>query len=362
MVGKVKINILIGALATFLFSGCVLAPSSNTGQTNGNGDAGFVFSPTIRKTTDGGKTWEIKNKGIGRANTKNVNVLSFAINPSDNSNIYVGLRSGGILETTDGGETWRFINYQSEKVYGLTVSPLGGGTLYASGVWDGTGKMFRTQDRGEKWEEIYTNPSKGPLIISLMYDKRNPDLLYASSSDEQAFKSTDSGSSWQNMYVADSPILRIELDAGDSNLIYLLTDSGILYRSTDRGEEFTRMNEKITATMKGYGGNQFSTMAADPRVSGRLYLGGAGGLIVSNDAGETWYKIDILNDPRKFPVRTLAINPNRAGEIIYGAAQAVYKSADFGENWVTNQFTNNVNALRYDPADPDTIYAGFTTK
>jgi photosystem II stability/assembly factor-like uncharacterized protein len=348
-------------LGALLLSGCS-QPVSTSRDATQNTIPEFTTVAAIWKSVDGGKTWEMKNRGVGAANTKDLDVLSFAINPADSSNIYTGLRSGGILKTTNGGDAWEFINYQSEKVYGLALNFPAGETLLASGVWDGTGKMFSTSDSGQNWKEIYTSPSKGPLIISLTLDKKNPQVVYATSSDDQVFKSTDGGNSWENLYTADTPVLRVAIDSGDSNLVYLLNNAGGIFRSRDAGDNFEVIASKVGSALTGFGGNQFSVLRTDPTVSNRIYLAGVGGLIVSSDAGETWKKISILNDPQKFPIKTLAINPGNPQEIIYGASQAIYKSTDGGNNWITSQFNSKmkINVLEYDPANPSVIYAGFT--
>jgi photosystem II stability/assembly factor-like uncharacterized protein len=341
----------------FLTSGCSLLPTPTARNENGD----FLLSQSIWKTSDGGKTWEVKNQGRGRANATNIEILSFATNPYDGSHLFAGLRQGGILETNDGGDNWRFINYQSQKVYGLSLDHSSGRTLFASGVWKKRGKMFRTEDGGVNWKEIYTSPTDGPLVISLAVAKNNANVLYASTSDNEVIKSVDGGVSWKNIYSGDSPVLKIALDASDGNLIYLVTNTGLVLRSVNGGETFEDLVERLRENFVGYGGNQFSVLRADPSISGRVYVAGAGGLFLSNDAGENWRKIETLNNPQNFPIRALAVSPRNSQEIIYGAAQATYKSNDGGATWSTSQFDNGmlVNVLEYSPTNPNEIYLGF---
>lgn len=354
-----KIFLSTVVLAILIFTGCSLAPNSTTQ----NQIKTFTLSASVWKSTDGGKTWEVKNKGEGTANATAVDVLSFAINPYDSQNVYVGLRKGGILETTNGGDTWRFINnFQSEKVYGLVLSPDDGRTLYASGVWQGKGKMFKTTDQGETWKEIYTSPQKGPLIISLAIDKKNPQVLYATTSEKEALKSTDGGESWKNIHLADDPILKIAIDVQDSKLLYSITNSGIVYRSKDAGEIFEKINEKIDKNFFGFGSNHFSVLRADPSIGGKVYLAGSGGIVTSQDGGENWKKVLSLNNPESFPIATLAVSFKNPQEIVYGSLEAAYASLDGGTNWTTFQFDNKMktNVLEFDPNSADVLYLGFS--
>ena len=342
------------------FSGCSMAPSLKKNDASG----GFKFSESIWKSTDGGVTWEAKNQGEGIAGAKDVDILSLAINPKNSNNVFAGLRSGGILKTENGGETWTFMNFQSEKVYGLALDPSDGQTLYASGVWQGRGKIFKSNDRGGNWEEIYTGPADGPLVISLTIDKNNPDIVYATTSANEALKSLDGGLSWKNIYLSSAPILGISTDASDGNLIYFITNRETVFRSADGGANFENITDRINKSLAGagMGGRKFDFLKTDPAQSGHVYLAGEGGIALSRDRGETWEKIPVLNDPKKFPVMALAVDPRDSGNLAYGATQAVYKSSDGGNNWITFQFQTErkINVLEYDPADPDVVYLGFT--
>jgi photosystem II stability/assembly factor-like uncharacterized protein len=351
--------ITTGVLLSFvwLLSACSLSPKSSSQRS----EETFVLSQSIWRSSDGGKTWEVKNQGQGRPNATSIDILSLAVNPYDGAHLYAGLRQGGILESDSGGDRWKYINYQSAKVYGLSLDQVNGRTLFASGVWEKRGKMFRTENAGVDWKEIYTSPSDGPLVVSLATDRRNPDVLYISTSDNEVLKSTDGGVSWKNIYSSSAPVLKIGVDYADSNLIYLISNTGAVLRSSDGGNTFEDLAEKIRLSFTNYGGNQFSVLRTDPSVPGRVFLAGAGGLFVSSDRGETWAKIQTLNNPQTFPIRALAINPKNSQEIIYGASQATYKSDDGGTTWSTSQFDNGmlVNVLEYSSTDPSVIYLGF---
>ncbi len=322
----------------------------------------FTFSESLWKSGDGGVSWAVQNKGEGKANTTNVSVLSTAVNPYDGGNVYVGLKTGGIMETKDGGMTWNFINFQSEKIYGLALDPATGKTLYASAVWQGTGKIFKTDDEGANWKEIYTSPSSGPLVVSLMIDKRNAQIIYVSTSDNQVLKSGDGGVSWKNIYVSGAPVLKISEDAQNSNLLYAITTSGLVLRTADGGVTFEDITAKVSEAIKSYGNSGGTVLEADPSVGSRVYMAGAMGLLVSDDGGNTWRSMPTLNNVQTFPIKALAINPQNSKELIYGAVQATYKSTDGGETWVTAQFDNKLSlrTLAYNPSNPAEIYVAFS--
>lgn len=352
--GKKILSILVASFLVLIFAGCTSTKTTTVPT--------FTVSQSIWKSTDGGADWKVKNKGEGKANIAEIDVLSFAINPYDANNLYVGLRKGGILETRNGGETWEFMNFVSEKVYGLAIDPIDGRTLYASGVWQDTGKIFKTEDDGKNWKEIYTSPSVGPIVISLLMDAKNSKIIYATTSEKEVIKSIDGGTTWRNIYLSDDPILRIAIDSSNSNLVYFLTNGGKIMRSKDAGEKIEDISGNIKKDSFSFGSGRYNVLKTDPARASVVYLAGADGIVRSLDGGEKWEEVLALNNPENFPIRALAINPKNSSEIVYAMDRATYKSIDAGKTWKTFQFDNKMraNILEYNPTEGTELYIGFT--
>lgn len=351
---KIAISAIILVSAVIL-SGCSLAPTASK-------TSAPVANPnnSIWASFDSGKTWLNNFLPNGKVDISGVDVLSMAINHLDAKNVFVGTRGGGILKTDNGGDNWEYLNFQPEKVYGLDIDPRDGKTIYASGVWQKRGKIYKSTDAGVKWEEIYTAAANGPLVISLIIDKKNPNTVYATTSDNQIIKTTDGGISWGNIFTATSPVLDVVIDSGNSSLIYAIAQNGDLLRSRDAGKKFEDLSRRTGSDSKI--NVNFDLIEADPANSSWLYAAGQGGLFRSKDAGDNWEKIEILNIPQTFPVKALAINPINSREIVYGAAQTTYRSLDGGSNWETFQFnvSKTVRVIKYAPSDSTNLYLGFS--
>lgn len=350
-----KSLVLLGLLfLTLVLSGCTIGSSSSNQTT--------TLSESIWKSADGGKNWTALNKAAGKAGVTDLDVLSLVINPYNSQNIYVGLKSGGILRSENGGEIWQATSFTSDKVYGLAMNPNDGRIIYATSVTNGRGKIWKSENAGADWKELYTMPSSGPLVISLTVDKQNSQNIYVTttdnSGDNEALKSSDGGVSWKNILVDSSPILKVAVDNADSDLIYLLLMNGIVMRSKDGGANIEDISEKFEDISEG---QTFAVIEPDPNQAKGVYLAGEGGILKSQDGGDTWEKIVVLNSPENAPVSALAINPQNWQEIIYSAAQAAYKSSDGGVNWSTSQFEikKTVSVLKYDLSNPSIIYLGF---
>jgi len=342
-----------------VLAGCSLIPANN-GASNTPADQ-TKSTGSLWQSVDGGKAWIDKSIGAAqRIDTSSVDILSLAVNPYDANTAYAGARGAGILKTEDGGQNWQYLPFQSEKVYGLDIDPLDSKIIYASGVWQKRGKIFKSLDGGKTWGEIYTSPSAGPLIIALQVDRRNSNIVYVATSDNQVMETTDGGGSWKNIFVAPGPVTKIAIDKVNSSLIYLATPGRGIFKSADGGKKFEDISKDFSRLLLG--SQEINVLETDPQNINWVYAAGGVGILRSRDAGKTWEKIEVLNNPATFPVKALAINPKNSAEIMYGAAQAVYKSVDGGASWSTTQFetAKSINILKYSIIDPNRLYLGLS--
>ena len=325
-------------IAPFVLSGCSTGTSSPTVEVKANPNN------TIWTSNDSGKTWVNSSKSTD-VSIANLDVISMVVNPYDENNVLVGAIAGGIFVTKDGGESWKNLAIHPEKVYGLALDPFDTNVIYASGLLNKRGKIFKSVDAGANWTELYTTASEGPLISALAVDTKNPKIIYAATSENQLLKTMDGGVSWKNIFTSKSPLIRIVFDKNNTNLFYAMALNGDVLRSKDGGVNVEYLK---TISMGNSGNSNFNALEVDPNASGVVYVGGKNGIHVSKDAGDTWNEIKTLN------------NPATSNELIYGATQAVYRSLDGGNTWETSQFDlgKNVNIIRYSN-NPSKVYLGF---
>ncbi len=355
-----KLKIISCLIFVILFSGCSIGKKDVKEEKSGL--KLYNLSESIEITRDGGKNWELSNKSLSKPSVANLNILSMAINPQDGNDVYFGLKKGGILRTNDGGETWNFMNLKTDLIYALSLDYSNSETIFVGTVADGRGKILTSEDAGENWFEIYTFSINGPYVTSLVVDRKNPKIIYATTSDNGVIKSVDKGGSWRNIYETNNTMIRVSVSPENSAHIFLLDRSGNIYRSFDEGNIFENLSEKLYASKVPTGGYSFLEIANDR--SGRIYLAGKNGIIRSQDRGETWEEVVILSNTQTAPITAFAINPNNSKEIIYGSALATFHSLDDGVTWTTSQFNlkKKISFLGFSPTDTKTIYAGFSGK
>ena len=164
-----------------------------------------------------------------------------------------GLRGIGVFKSTDGGVTWNQlpntnpasttvcaaggINCPWSYVNRLAIST-GGSTILAATI---TG-IQRSTDGGATW-----NPGAGVIgnILDIDFDPNNPQQAIASGGAASLF-STDAGQSWTFAVFTPAISGRVEVAYAPSspNIVYASVDKnkGEVYRSTDGGQNFARVN------------------------------------------------------------------------------------------------------------------------
>jgi photosystem II stability/assembly factor-like uncharacterized protein len=345
---KIVPFLILTAAAAFTLSGCV------------NRGGNSALSGNFLKSADGGKTWESKVKMADEKTISSVEVLSMDFNPADHSVIFIGTVDHGVFVSRDGAETWQALDFPPKKVYGLAARSADGQIIYAAGVWQKRGKIYKTADGGKNWEEIYTEPADGTVVTALAASFSNPDLVFAGTSDGAIFKTSDGGKSWVNLARADEAVTNIAFGSSSGEIAYFLVFEKTILRTKDGGLSFEDLSEK----MKGenfFGSHRVYSLAADPLKPGGIYAGAEKKLMRSFDFGDSWQEINILESSKEFPIRSIAINPQNSNEIIYSSAQALYKSVDGGAQWTTTQLDtkNNVSVIKYDSQNPAVIYLGL---
>lgn len=154
----------------------------------------------------------------------------------------------------------------------------------------------------------------------------------------------------------------------DSNLLYLGTADGQIFRSTDAAVTWVRLRPGIEKR-----GVSIDTIVIDPRDPNTIYIGAwavardeQGGVFKSTDAGEHW---KLLEGTKKLSVRSFAIAPSDSNFLIAGSANddpalnGVFRSADSGKNWerispVGDKEIRNIESVAIDPRDSNNIYVG----
>ena len=367
-----------------------------------------------------GGLWKTTNRGTTFApifdNGGSFTLCCVVVDPKNSNVVWLGTgenasqRSAhfgdGIYKSADAGKTWQRMGLAaSEHIGQILIDPRNSNVVYVAAqgpLWSAGGErgLYKTTDGGAKWDRVL-HVSDDTGISDIVFDPKNPDVLYASSYQRRRavgqmigggpeggiWKTTDAGKKWTKLSkgLPKDDVGRIALGVDPKNpaRVYALVsakaprgrggfgggaagrgapaeapaaapavvDEAGFYRSDDSGATWARIGKVAPAAGRGGRGaampdatDDQGTADADQdqpaQSSGEWYRGG----------GPAYYQ-EIFVDPHR-PDTIWSVNTN------------LDWSKDGGKTWSQTGFESKTgmhvdhHVVRFDPADPNHILIG----
>lgn len=343
----------------------------------------------VWKSTDYGHVWTpiFDDQPTG-------SVGAIAVAPSDPRIIYVGSGEGlqrpdlstgdGIYKSTDAGRTWTHLGLRDgQQIAQIIVDPRDANRLFAAVLGHPYGPntergVFRSTDGGTTWERVlYKDENTG--AVDLVFDPANAQTIYAvlwaarqgpweygnafSGPGSGLFKSTDGGNTWRQLTRGlPTPAqglgrIGIGVAPSDPNRLYALADAGRLgglYRSDDAGESWQRINGDSRLWGRG---DDFAEVKVDPKSADVVWVANIS-TYRSTDGGRTFTAIK--GAPGGDDYHRIWINPDNPQIILLGADQGTTLTVNGGETWSSwyNQPTAQMFHVTTDNRFPYWVYGG----
>lgn len=353
--------------AAFFLSGCSLQDLFSSSY---KGEMGVL------KSVNKGDTFEFKNTIAEKQNLKTAEILTIKPDPADSSKLYLGTIANGVLKTENGGDSWQKINALG-SVRAVEVNPKEQNIIYAAGIENNRGKIVRSNDGGNSWKDIYIATADKVEIASIVASTYDAKTIWAGDSNGLLIRSKDGGDTWEKMTELSGPITKIALDTKDDRNVYLIVFQKGAYK-IDFSKNITFEGAALNFAPKekvgeaplvdlsrqlpgGWNANSLLNVVADPVKGGRVYLTASGGILRSDDGGNTWEAVPTLDGIKGLPIRVLAISPRDNNVLYFVAGGVFYRSADGGNSWQSTELKGApvIWALAVDPNNLEVIYLGI---
>ncbi|MCB0462696.1 MAG: glycosyl hydrolase [Flavobacteriaceae bacterium] len=339
----------------------------------------------IWKTVDAGNTWLNVSDGFLKTGT----VGAIAVSESDPNVVIAGMgehaargvmtsMGDGVYKSTDAGKTWTHIGLDNSRhISDVIIHPTNPDLIYvtAQGAQYGPSTergVYRSTDGGKNWERVlYINENTGASSLSM--DMINPRILYASmwqhrrypwtmesgGKDSGLYKSTDGGTTWNQMKVGlpeDFGKAGISVSRANPDRVFAVIEAegqkAGVYRSDDAGKTWKQVNsDRVTITRSWY----YMEIFADTQDENIVYVLNAP-VLKSIDGGKSFSNISVPHGDNHH----LWINPLDNTNLINSNDGGANISFNGGKSWSTqeNQPTAQFYRVITDNLVPYNVYGG----
>ncbi len=323
----------------------------------------------IYTTTNKGDSWQQKATVLtpqGIKSMASLKVYRVFPDPSDPNAIYVTSRQQGVYYTYNRGESWQPIEALAGRfIYGFAIDPKDKCNLYAS---DGP-NIFKSTDCSRTWKTVYSEQRPDQRLIGVEVDYGNSNLIYAALSGGDVMVSNDGGTKWRVVQRLGAYLRDITVDPTKPKRLYVATHNQGLVRTDDAGASWINLSTGFS----GFSGSlEYNRMKINPTKKDSLFWLSTYGILQSDDAGKTWRAIPLLTPPGSVKIYGFAVNPTNEKEMYYTGTvlgqenvhvrSTFYRTTDGGQNWVTKKLPSNTIPviLEIHRDNPSILYLGFT--
>ena len=302
---------------------------------DGSGGDGAAFSPSVQAlavTKDGvlyagsfgmgvyrsenrGTSWEMVNGGL-------TDLFLLCLARDETGRVYAGTVRGGVFRTKADGRQWEKVNQGLKRV---EVKSL---LINEAGVFAGTGRgVYRWNESTKSWSPVADELDQLLVASLAMIDGK---ILLAATSGKGLFRYDVSGaaaSTWQGKAseLIDPKerlhhrFIRI-VATDDQNHIFLGTQDGGIFRSTDQGSSW----HTVSRTLPNDSIRGIISHASE------LFVGTGRGIYKLDKKARRWKSVN--TGLTEMAIQTMIVSPE--GVLYAGTSAGAFRSDNGGAQWI----------------------------
>ena len=330
----------------------------------------------VWKTTNHGTTFSpiFDNYGsysIGCVALAPTNPNTVWIGTGENNNQRSVAYGDGVYKSVVGGKSFKNMGLKSSEHIGkIIIHPTNENIVWVAAygpVWSQGGErgVYKTINGGETWEKTL-EISEHTGVSEIAIDPNNPSILYASAHQRRRrewtyigggpesglYKSTDAGQTWKEIN-AGLPAgkmgrIGIAVSPVNSNYIYAIVeargDKGGFFRSTNRGESWSKMSNYKTS------GNYYQEIVCDLTDVNKVFSMNTW-LHHTDNGGKTFKKTGETS--KHVDNHCIWINPNNPDHWIVGCDGGIYETYNHATDW---KYYSNLPIIQFYKVATDNDY------
>ncbi|MCH8124974.1 glycosyl hydrolase [candidate division KSB1 bacterium] len=316
-----------------------------------------VSSGGVWKTENSGTTWKsvFDKQGsysIGCVTIDQNDPLVVWVGSGENNSQRSVSYGDGVYKSVDGGKSWKNMGLKDSQHIGkIVVDPRNSNTVFVAAqgpLWNAGGDrgLYKTIDGGKTWKKVL-DISENTGVTDLVYDPRNPDVMYAASyqrrrrvwtlidggPESAIYKSEDGGESWNKLSKGlpkgDVGRIGLAISPADPNVLYAIIEasgkSGGFFRSNDRGANWKKQSSYVSGSPQYY-----QEIVCDPKEVNRVYSLDTYNM-VTDDGGKNFRRLG--EKSKHVDNHAMWIDPDNTDYLLVGCDGGIYESFDRGANW-----------------------------
>jgi photosystem II stability/assembly factor-like uncharacterized protein len=323
---------------------------------------------TLRTLTGALNDWDHIHGGDG---------FYVTVDPRNSDVIYAEYQWGWLRKSTDGGSSWDYVmnGIDRENDRNNWNTPVVMDHANPDVLYYGANRLYKTVDGAANWTAISDDLSGGPYpdkpnfgtIVTIDPSRNNPQVVYVGTDDGYVWVTPDGGSTWNqiNGGLPSRWVTRVTVDPYDAAIAYVCI-SGYqwsdpmphLFRTTDTGQSWTDISGNLPDA-------PVNDLMVDPAATNRLYVGTDVGVYETYDLGGSWTSITdgipiatVHDLAFHIPSRTLVAGTH--GRSMFHAYLECPDSTDNDMDGIANACDNCPDIWNYGQADADGDLVGDT--